>query len=199
MGEGGQEEGWVICRVFKKKNHTQKTPQGSPIISTTTWSINPCSEAGTLEQMLQSINNDNTQSRRNQFLDAENNSRRFLKLPSLQYDSPNPVHVSMLGDDEVSELETGIGIQDWAALDRLVASHLNGPTETPKTVPSFMSYCCPLVNGDQLHKSSSTSSRGYGVGGNVDYDQNEGGDLIWSFPGASSSNDQLCHLSNVPI
>lgn len=184
MGEGGQEEGWVICRVFKKKN--QKTAEGSPMNSTT-WSVaslNPCNEAGagTLEQMLQSIND--TQSRRNHFLDAENNNRRFLKLPSL-YDSYQPtaaVHVAMLGeDDDLSDHPTFVSdseIQDWAALDRLVASHLNGPTHSDQD--------------EMVRLQPNKSTRPYAAGN--DY-QNEA--HLWSFP--ASSNDHLCHLSNVPI
>ncbi|KAL0373869.1 UNVERIFIED_CONTAM: NAC domain-containing protein 43 [Sesamum radiatum] len=217
MGEGMQEDGWVVCRVFKKKNHSHKTLDTTPIISSS-WSmittINSCNE-GTLEQMLQSIG---TPFRRNQFPDADNN-RRFLKLPNL-HDSPNvssrtqncyqSLHVQMLGQEiadpgSINQSETSIGVQDWAALDRLVASQLNGHNEASKQLSSTfnhdddsgMSPFCFPADDDQLvqlpQQRLSSSSRPYGTATH-DY-QNECD--LWSF--AKSSNDQLCHLSDVSV
>ncbi|KAI3449309.1 hypothetical protein Pfo_005974 [Paulownia fortunei] len=149
---GMQEEGWVVCRVFKKKNHSHKTSD-SPIST-------PCPNSSCRNQTCY-----------------------------------QPLHVQMLGEEisdpgSIYQSETSIGIQDWAALDRLVASHLNGQNETSKQLSSFthnndsgMSFCCPPdgnPDDDQLVHQ--------------DY-QNECD--LWSF--ARSSNDQLCHLSNVPI
>ncbi|KAL0377211.1 UNVERIFIED_CONTAM: NAC domain-containing protein 43 [Sesamum calycinum] len=219
MGEGMQEEGWVVCRVFKKKNHSHKTLDTTPIINSS-WSmittINSCNE-GTLEQMLQSIG---TPFRRNQFPDADNN-RRFLKLPSL-HDSPNSssrtqncyqsLHVQMLGQEiadpgSINQSETSIGVQDWAALDRLVASQLNGQNEASKQLSSTFNhdddsgmspFCCPadddqLVQLPQQRLSTSSATRPYGTATH-DY-QNECD--LWSF--ARSSNDQLCHISDVSV
>ncbi|KAL0283583.1 UNVERIFIED_CONTAM: NAC domain-containing protein 43 [Sesamum angustifolium] len=219
MGEGMQEEGWVVCRVFKKKNHSHKTLDTTPIINSS-WSmittINSCNE-GTLEQMLQSIG---TPFRRNQFPDADNN-RRFLKLPSL-HDSPNSssrtqncyqsLHVQMLGQEiadpgSINQSETSIGVQDWAALDRLVASQLNGHNEASKQLSSTFNhdddsgmspFCCPadddqLVQLPQQRLSYSSATRPYGTATH-DY-QNECD--LWSF--ARSSNDQLCHISDVSV
>lgn len=60
IGDGGQEEGWVVCRIFKKKNH-HKTLD-SPISTTTTSSLttetasslllDSCND-GALEQIIQ--------------------------------------------------------------------------------------------------------------------------------------------------
>ena len=37
IGDGGQEEGWVVCRIFKKKNHlkTLESPLASSITEET--------------------------------------------------------------------------------------------------------------------------------------------------------------------
>ncbi|XP_023006592.1 NAC domain-containing protein 43 [Cucurbita maxima] len=53
IGDGGQEEGWVVCRIFKKKNH-HKTLD-SPVSTTITESpssllLNSCND-GALEQI----------------------------------------------------------------------------------------------------------------------------------------------------
>ncbi|KAL6004222.1 hypothetical protein ACLOJK_004769 [Asimina triloba] len=56
IGESGQEDGWVICRVFKKKNHhkTPDIPSDSPIQGDDQTQIlgRSCSD-GALEQVLQ--------------------------------------------------------------------------------------------------------------------------------------------------
>lgn len=54
IGEGGQEEGWVVCRIFKKKNH-HKTLD-SPMSTTTTETtsslyLDSCND-GALEQII---------------------------------------------------------------------------------------------------------------------------------------------------
>ncbi|KAI3444350.1 hypothetical protein Pfo_001015 [Paulownia fortunei] len=213
MGEATQEEGWVVCRVFKKKNQCCKT-LGSPISTTSSITgISSCDE-GSLEQMLKYMG---TPFRRNQ-LPGDDNNRLFLKLPSLQ-ESPNspcrshtcykPIHVQMLGEEIVDQSETGSGLQYWATLDRLVASYLNGQNETSKQLSGFnhddlsgmSTFCCPVDdnhNSDQLPQSqqqrSSSSSSARDYGSNQDY-QNEGD--LWSF--VRSLNDQLCDLSNVPV
>ncbi|KAK4488718.1 hypothetical protein RD792_004497 [Penstemon davidsonii] len=106
-----QEEGWVVCRVFKKKNHfhISKSRPGS-IIATSSVPIINCQEEqeeGTLEQMLQYIGNTNNYPFRrrsnnnindidhNQYLEEEihneddDKQRRFFKLPSLEESPPN--------------------------------------------------------------------------------------------------------------
>ncbi|KAM1125662.1 hypothetical protein ACFX1Q_040947 [Malus domestica] len=115
MGEAAQDEGWVVCRIFKKKNLHKSL--SSPILSTTTSSIttetrsgqslfDSCPE-GTLEQILQYmertckeeeneayINNISTRFNLQPINTGISNTsnhngfhERFLKLPTL--DSPN--------------------------------------------------------------------------------------------------------------
>lgn len=61
MGDGGQEEGWVVCRIFKKKNHHKTLDRDTPIPITTTTSssqttssllLDSCND-GALEQIIQ--------------------------------------------------------------------------------------------------------------------------------------------------
>ncbi|KAK7275433.1 hypothetical protein RIF29_16550 [Crotalaria pallida] len=58
MGDGGQEEGWVVCRIFKKKNHlkTLDSPLASSISGEGRRShlFDSCDE-GALEQILQQM------------------------------------------------------------------------------------------------------------------------------------------------
>ncbi|GFQ00548.1 NAC domain-containing protein 43 [Phtheirospermum japonicum] len=210
------EEGWVVCRVFMKKNqhkslltdHRSGISITPPMITTTTtnyWPtmIDSCNDdQGTLEQiMLGSMGCENHQ----------DNNRQFLKLPSLQHDrtiddihhiiSPNDSSSCADADDDQS------GIQDWAALDRLVASHLNGQTYNNNNSNGSKQ----VSNNDdgqlmmavhQLASPSSSSSSAMrriaptSTHQEMIYHQNNEYCDLWSF--ARSSNDQLCHLSNVP-
>ncbi|KAG8391994.1 hypothetical protein BUALT_Bualt01G0245500 [Buddleja alternifolia] len=206
MGEAMQEEGWVVCRVFKKKNHcSNKTYGGSPTSTTSPIAVissSSCDE-GTLEQILQSF-------RQNQQLPLDDINRRFFKLPSLQEEIPNcsssRAQPLILGEEieDPGPLYQPESFQDWAALDRLVASHLNGQNDTSKQLSGLnhdddhdsgmtTTLCCPVdhqLTQLQHQKSlSSSSTRPYGA--NQDY-QNECD--LWSF--APSSDDQLCHMSN---
>lgn len=217
-GEGGQEEGWVVCRVFKKKNLiTHKISDSS--LNTTTWSssINSCNQ-GTLEEMLHSMASPSTT---DDLIDADN-TRRFSKLPGL-YNTPNSScrtqtnsYMHMFADDiadvppflshsDNTAAAAAMGIQDWAALDRLVASHLNGQNDAASKQMSLTTlshgFGCPVDHGDhqllQLQHqrsstSSSSSSRRYGGGAaGAGHDYQSEGDL-WSF--APTSNDQLCDV-----
>lgn len=147
-------------------------------------------------------------------LEADNTSRRFLKLPGLYNTTPNSAscrtHITnsyqyqqpqMFGE-EIPDFPSflpppadGGAIQDWAALDRLVASHLNGPSDGAKqqlisndNMDSRMSF----VADDEEQMQRSSSRRRYGVAGPHDY-PNEGD--LWGF--APASNDQICDVSPV--
>ncbi|KAG4192058.1 hypothetical protein ERO13_A07G134200v2 [Gossypium hirsutum] len=178
MGEGPQEEGWVICRVFKKKNH-HKTLDSHISSSLTEKARDRMFRAfndGALEQILEYME-------RNCKDDSEANngtSRRFLspmetstsnvypadsfmELPSLE--SPNSAssqscYQPMLTDNEcsitnqVSGDPNSVGnsnsrLTNWAVLDRLVASQLNGQTETCRQLACFddhtTAYCSPSI------------------------------------------------------
>ncbi|KAL3624379.1 hypothetical protein CASFOL_031047 [Castilleja foliolosa] len=128
------EEGWVVCRVFTKKNQNKRllidhqcssitTP---PTIFNTNWPnytmIDSCNDdQGTLEQIMlgSSMWSKNHE---------DNNNSRFLKLPSL-HDREDIGHIISPNSSSCADADDDhSGIQDWASLDRLVASHLNGQT-----------------------------------------------------------------------
>ncbi|XP_022759612.1 NAC domain-containing protein 43-like [Durio zibethinus] len=233
MGEGTQEEGWVVCRIFKKKNHHKNLD--SPISSSLTAEtrnhmFSACNE-GALEQILEYMG-------RNCKEDSEaNNSTRFLrpvetaisngypdsfmKLPSLE--SPNSTNsqncfqpmmtgnegsiTNQVSGDPNSVYHNDSGLTNWAALDRLVASQLNGQTETSRQLACFsdhpMAYCNSSTDHHDLQlpalRSSSTSSnRSYH--GTQDYNSEID---LWSFTRSSSSSlsssDPLCHVVNASV
>lgn len=143
-------------------------------------------------------------------------SRRFLKLPGLNSSSScrtncyQPLPFQMFAGEDTPDFPPFISpppdIQDWAALDRLVASHLNGPSDvgakqhlSNDNIDPRMSFIVDdnddhhqMLNSQQQQQRSSSSSRRYGVGGAQDY-QNEGD--LWGF--APTSNDQICDVSSV--
>ncbi|KAE9595839.1 hypothetical protein Lal_00030805 [Lupinus albus] len=214
MGDGGQEEGWVVCRIFKKKNHlkTLDSPLASSICGEGRRShlFDSCDE-GALEQILQQMGSGTC---KEENYEAKNynygrysrpfdtgisnngnyNDNRFMKLPSLEspkstsmeshqnntnddidannngyhpimpihmvtenegsfttHQDPNMVHhnplEASLSSSSSSSMVVGLGgLTNWAALDRLVASQLNGQTDqTSKQLACFndptIGYC----------------------------------------------------------
>lgn len=275
MGDAAQEEGWVVCRIFKKKNHlkTLDSPLSSSISGEGRRShlFDSCDE-GALEQILQqmgrgSCKEENYEANYNygRFArpfdtDINNNGNyhdRFMKLPSLESpkstsmesqqnntnnnDNDNGYHpiipVEMVTENEgpftthqVSgggdpnmvhhhplEASSG-GLTNWAALDRLVASQLNGQTEASRQLACFndptMGYC--TSDHDQLQlptlrssSSSSTSSHTRSAAAasaaaflSPTQDYNSEIDL-WNFARSTSSllssSEPLCHVSNTSV
>ncbi|XP_021280279.1 NAC domain-containing protein 43-like [Herrania umbratica] len=233
MGEGTQEEGWVVCRIFKKKNHhkTLDSPVSSSLTAETRNLMFSSSNEGALEQILEYMG-------RNCKEDSEaNNNTRFLrpietaissgypdsfmKLPSLE--SPNSTSsqncyqpmitgnegsiTNQLSGDPNSVYHNDSGLTNWAALDRLVASQLNGQTETSRQLACFndhnMAYCSATDHHDlqlpALRSSSISSSRSY-HGTHQDYNSEID---LWSFTRSSSSSlsssDPLCHVVNASV
>ncbi|KAK3031083.1 hypothetical protein RJ639_036823 [Escallonia herrerae] len=203
MVETTQEEGWVVCRIFKKKNHykTLDSPiNSSSFVPETRGQRHSSSNEGTLEQILQYVGRtckDETEAN-DSYL-----QERFMNLPSLE--SPNstsshacyhPIQVQMPIENEVIannpnldyHSETSLG--NWAALDRLVASHLNGQNDASKQLVGFNNdpmtvFCSPNDHDPQLQqlRSSSSSSSNYKV-----YHQDCNGEFdLWS------------HMSNAPV
>lgn len=170
---GGQEDGWVVCKVFKKKNHHKvldsPNTSSSININEAKTQVLHSSNDGALDQILQymgrsckqenevfNINtpttNINSNSNNNAWkyllpIDAAIGSslhERFMKLPALESPMSNeypPAHPDNSSGSQTSytpdglhavvnmcstDMSTEAGLGDWAALDRLVASHLNG-------------------------------------------------------------------------
>lgn len=200
MGEMTQEEGWVVCRIFRKKNF-QKV-QGSPSMTANSRNrMISSSDDGAFNQILEYMGRSNCKEENETI---HNNTRnfdesphgRFMKLPSLE--SPNDstsssqaCYVQLLMDDNGASFPNQVGhdpnsvyhsVSDWADLDRLVASHLNGPTETSKQLACLSD---PTIAVTRSHNPGHDYS----------------GDMIdlWSFVRSSSSCDTLCHLSNARV
>uniref|UniRef100_A0A5B7CEL4 Putative NAC domain-containing protein 43-like n=1 Tax=Davidia involucrata TaxID=16924 RepID=A0A5B7CEL4_DAVIN len=240
-GESTPEEGWVVCRVFKKKNYHKalESPQSSstPMDSRSTQMHN-LSNDGVLDQILlymgRSCKQDNDDEtilgdRHNnmQFLTPMINTAisdgRFAHLPRLETTPTPTLPISGLhnnnnfnhhhhqdsstfkatcGDQSMDEMLTETqpsstteqkdGLNDWVALDRLVASQLNGQVETCKQLSCYATdpnddFCFSIDHDMQLsHLRSNRPSQVY----NSEID-------LWSFTGSSSSSssDPLCHLS----
>ncbi|KAH9611888.1 hypothetical protein KSS87_003370 [Heliosperma pusillum] len=227
-GEFVQEEGWVICKIFKKKNHIVKTLDTS--INTTNMTMKLHSsmldspsqndDQGALEQIFQSLgsnnnNNNNDKLPKNKNIITKSTFHQLdkvMKLPSLEsptndiyYQPMNPQNdvVSTANDSET-------GINDWATLDRFVATHLNGHhtyLDTMASIFTSSSTTIDLHDHDAiqlspLRSSSSTSS------GNKIYQQHDNNALdnygnseidLWSFTRSSLSIDPLCHVSDAGL
>ncbi|KAI4312696.1 hypothetical protein MLD38_037497 [Melastoma candidum] len=240
------EEGWVVCRVFKKKNYTKtldspKSPPGSymetklhmpssgndvvldHILSymgrtckpehDTLNKINVVPGSGGLNKLLFPSCNPG----------GEIFSSRFMHLPRL--DSSFDPHDSNLkqppcypyqpydevfprGDEAPLLADRNGMITDWAALDRLVASQLNGPVETssPKQLSCFsddpsMSIVLGHHDDDEVQFSSQMRLSRPEHQLNQDHHQNPqlygSKNDLWTFPKSTSSSpsDPLRHLS----
>ncbi|KFK37442.1 hypothetical protein AALP_AA4G257400 [Arabis alpina] len=191
IGEASQDEGWVVCRIFKKKNLLHKTlnsPTGGASLSgggdieRTTTSSQIFNE-DTLEQFLELMGRS---------CKEELNLDPFMKLPNLE--SPNSqtvinnCHVSSPDNIQVSNVVDTSFVTSWAALDRLVASQLNGPT----------SYSIDESHVDQDHFTpypSLNRSGSYHAGLTSEYTPEM---EIWNTTTSSlsSSTDPFCHVSN---
>lgn len=177
----GGDEGWVVCRVFMKKSLC-KSIIGSPARSVKTSSFNEETIEQLLEVMGQSCKEEIT-------LDP------FLKLPNLECHNNTMTSYQRLMDDDqvnnchVSKVVDPSFVTSWAALDRLVASQLNGPN----------SYSIPAV--DEIPQSpfhGLNRSGYYNAGLTPDYYTPEM--EIWNDTDfgrtMTSSSSPLCHVSN---
>lgn len=264
------EDGWVVCRVFKKKNYQKAldSPKSSSNMSVDSNNSHhhhhqmQCSRNdGVLDQILlymgrtcklenESLTTNNNISER--FLSSNNHNNnmvghhdhhtvlheRFMHLPRLESPStiPNSLPINNFDNhhhhhdrgfksyqsmDEML-LETDPHQSDnlhepnptnWVALDRLVASQLNGQEpETSKPLSCFgdpnmtaTSFCSPDPPEDEddvvqlsypygLRSGTSTAALASRGSQAQVYNEND----LWSFARSSSSpssSDPLCHLS----
>ncbi|KAG2581195.1 NAC domain-containing protein 43-like [Panicum virgatum] len=134
----------------------------------------------------------------------------FMKLPPLESPSAAALtpHLSAAGDAEAASAGddllhgagTANGITDWAMMDRLVASHLNGQAADPAAPPASHHQLCfddgPGADDDAdgLAFYAAATTRLHAGGGSSDDD-------LWSFtrssarPGAATSTERLSHVS----
>ncbi|XP_058763080.1 NAC domain-containing protein 43-like [Vicia villosa] len=278
IGDGGQEEGWVVCRIFKKKNHlkTLDSPLGSGEGRRSHHLFDNCDE-GALEQILQQMgrggckeenyeanyNNNNYGRFTRPFETSLNNNggynnERFMKLPSLESpkstsmennENNNEGYHAIIQVDVANENEGSFtnhhhhqhhnnmvnnpleassssmviascgdgGLTNWVAFDRLVASQLNGQTETSRQLACFndptMGYCTndhdlqlPTLRSSSSTSSLSTHARATTsttattttyISPSHDYASEID---LWNFARSTSSllssSEPLCHVSN---
>lgn len=188
-----QEDGWVVCRVFKKKNY-HKVLDYSPMIGT-------LSESDGLDQILQCMGRtckrESSERKQDNMVMEKTNGNGYLNC-LLPIDITNgSVHVHDDGDDKKSQSckqQTADAIpHDWATLDRLVASHLNGQTDGFKQLTYFddmMNFNEPQLtasrliinNHNPLYYTTTSGTTGGLISCNDDDedDENHNGDLdLW--------------------
>ncbi|KAH9625921.1 hypothetical protein KSS87_023441 [Heliosperma pusillum] len=240
IGEFQQEEGWVVCRIFKKKNHI-KTLDSSIINNTSNMTIDQShystildspsddndhddnNDQGALEQIFQTLGtpqNKNNIITRSSLFHNNLDINKFMKLPSLD-ESPNyttsqlspsyyhPMHLQndVVLDVKVSETELG---GDWATLDRLVATHLNGHTmDSMASIFSSSSSSSTTVDLHHDHdaniqlpclRSPSSGNKNYHNAPNNNINNNNNNNTLdnynlWSFTRSTLPIDPLCHVS----
>ncbi|KAK1419187.1 hypothetical protein QVD17_28349 [Tagetes erecta] len=141
MCDSGQEDGWVVCRVFKKKNYNKTVDHQSPQRSSSAPSIDSTAQMQSLKKDL---------SAHEQFLAYINGRSSCKQETTHDYNSMqqlmNPIKIQDFGlfdqdsrfhaHDSMIQLLTQANKQsrdhehehldNWADVDRLVASQLNG-------------------------------------------------------------------------
>ncbi|KAK6122219.1 hypothetical protein DH2020_044034 [Rehmannia glutinosa] len=135
-GDSGSKKAGSFARVFKKKNYHKALD--NPMINS---SISIPRNEGVLDQILMYMGKSSSSSCKQenesniQFLNQS--SSGFMHLPGLESPTLNPSSSSLANNINDHDLITEIGpsSSDWAAMDRLVASQLNG--QTFKQIPSF--------------------------------------------------------------
>ncbi|KAK1285164.1 NAC domain-containing protein 43 [Acorus calamus] len=194
VGDALQEDGWVVCRIFKKKNQHKAIAtipnNSSSIMNDSKMQVFQSDGNGPLEQILQSMGRSSSCKQEKEF-NNNNNKRclrapidaieheRFMKLPALE--------IPTMADTEV---ENSTSLHDWAMLDRLVASHLNGQSEESKQLSNF--FTDPIVS--TVCSLSDQSDQPNGELSEYHHNNNDVVDL-WCLV-QSSSSDHLCHDSS---
>ncbi|KAI4352687.1 hypothetical protein L6164_006912 [Bauhinia variegata] len=234
VGESLHEEGWVVCRVFKKKNY-QKTID-SPKTSSTSISMNSDTQilgsTGTdhriLDQILSFMGSTSCKMENESFGklnpivsddDDTYSNNRFIHLPrlespSMNNDSSAGLHlehessfVDIFTETEACEDDhegSKTKMNNWVALDRLVASQLNGQLQQEAYSKQHQQLSCfsfsHVANEDiqvpaAIHHSNSTRTMMNQItdiyGSDDNNNRNNESDL-WSI--AKSSSDPLCHM-----
>ncbi|KAK9079791.1 hypothetical protein SSX86_001464 [Deinandra increscens subsp. villosa] len=200
-----QEDGWVVCRVFTKKNYHKalESPQRSLSASMDPRSqLQTLNKDGVLDQLLEYMSSSNNKSCKQQleYLNSTHNTMpqsmnptngRFYHLPMLETNIDQP---------RTSDNESREHLDNWADLERLVATQLNGQVDSTKQLYSGYGdpnedFCFPIDHDDNEPSQlcdSTTTGRANQLGvytSEID---------LWSFAQSSSSStsgDPLCHLS----
>ncbi|KAF3332351.1 NAC domain-containing protein 43-like protein [Carex littledalei] len=132
-GDATQEEGWVICRVFKKKLLLQRTLDCSNLSSSIrseikTQLIMDPSSSDTLDQILQYMGRSCKQEKEN----TENLTMRHLNPVESLFDT-STIHERFAKLPPLENPTEPLSVQpDWATFDSLAACQLNG--QSPNTL-----------------------------------------------------------------
>ncbi|GFP89288.1 NAC domain-containing protein 43 [Phtheirospermum japonicum] len=199
QGDSGSDEGWVVCRVFKKKNF-QKS-MDSPIMSNNNIPRNE----GVLDHILMYMGRPSSCKQENEKpnipLFCNQPSEGFMHLPGLESPTLNPSPSSSLGEDLLTEIGPS---SDWAAVDRLVASQLNGQPAKQfsgfgATIDEDFSFCFDHHDDHEVQLLNMHNPDITVPNGHIHQGSNSETHL-WNFgPSASSlsssSSDPLCRLS----
>ncbi|KAM7525949.1 hypothetical protein LguiA_015851 [Lonicera macranthoides] len=211
VGDSMTEEGWVVCRVFKKKNYHKALE--SPQTSSTSMEHHPrnpllhnhTKPGGVLDQILhymgrsckQELEPNATYPITSTFGDEI--QTRFMQLPRLESPTmPSSFYHAQSMDEIFTENnivnEPKNGLSDWVTYDRLVASQLNGQVETVNDPND--DFCFSIDNHEE---SPQMPQQHFDKSNHINASQVYSGDMdLWSYAQSSSpssSSDPLCHLS----
>ncbi|XP_021748485.1 NAC domain-containing protein 43-like [Chenopodium quinoa] len=234
-GDFIQEEGWVVCRVFKKKNHLKdldspiKTSSSSMALeshSSISMLDSPSDhdqhdrdDQGALEQIFQYMGGKSQKMNNNNITkssSSQNQLERFMKLPSLE--SPNnnsttttTLYYQTLPENDLVSMtkpETDpiyTGLSDWATLDKLVATHLNGQTiysPLSNDHEHELDQLPPLrssSSGDHHNKIYHATLENYGGSNEIEHLWNFATTRTTTTSSSSLGFDPLCHVSDSGI
>lgn len=144
IDDHNQEEGWVVCRVFKKKNlHHHKPGVNAGANNSSSVGSRGGDGGGALDQILEfmgrsckrergaSCNSKGAvDDRRPSEIAGGGLLEMFMKLPALETPiidiNPYCSSVAVDGSCSMKTAEAGPAAGDWASFDRLLASQLDG-------------------------------------------------------------------------
>ncbi|KAK1430673.1 hypothetical protein QVD17_13595 [Tagetes erecta] len=183
--DSSQEDGWVVCRVFKKKNYHKAVE--SPQRSSSAPSIDSTAQ-------MQSLKKD--ASVHDQFLAYINGTK------SCKQETDSLANITTTTTDDYNPMQQFINPINWSDMDRLVASQLNGQPRSSRQMYACYDepnedICFPLDHHDhqtpQQGPQPSSMAKPNELTGRYTSEID-----IWSFAQSSSqssSPDPFYHLS----
>ncbi|XP_075516192.1 NAC domain-containing protein 43-like [Primulina tabacum] len=206
IGDSGTEEGWVVCRVFKKKNYHKAMESPGPHMMASSTSIltpNHPQNDVVLDHLLMYMGRSSSSCKQENETNSltlylpDQDPSCFVHLPGLE----NPtVHNILAEMESSSSVKPNIEPSDWVALDRLVASQLDCHGSK-----QFSGYDDPTVDEDFSFSFGNNTNEirlpnMHNTSDHITPENLSGSDAdFWIFARSSSlsssSTDPLCHLS----
>ncbi|CAA0834613.1 NAC domain-containing protein 43 [Striga hermonthica] len=193
--QSGPEEGWVVCRVFKKKNYHHKTSSSAPKLDSPE-NNNHDENNNVLDQILMCMGK-SSPPLENHYQSTEFiPDPAFVNLPGLESPARDPCSFKLSPCNSRAEQEIGPEVTDWAALDRLVASQLNGQSNSKQ-------FCSFGSNGQdfsffQFDEQDHEVQQMVGVQ-NSERSNHRISTDFWGFAKSSSSSSALSSSSSDPL